>query len=145
MNFKPTKYSLVCCANGHRFEDDGWTLADPTCTIPSLVRAEYENEAYVPQEHLEGLYRYSCWLPVTRMLKGSANPVTFKSIALAQELGLGFVAKNAALNGAMNLGVKALQIVFTLFLCWLMIRLSHKLIKTAVFSEVKRVMRMAFF
>lgn len=88
MNFKPTKYSLVCCANGHRFEDDGWTLADPTCMIPSLVRAEYENDAYVPQEHLEGLYRYSCWLPVTRMLKGSANPVTFKSIALAQELGL---------------------------------------------------------
>ena len=48
--------------------------------------------------------------------------------AIAEELGLGFIAKNAALNSAMNLGIKALQIVFTLFLCWLMIRLSHKLI-----------------
>ena len=41
---------------------------------------------------------------------------------IAEELGLGFLAKNAALNGAMNLGIKALQILFTLFLCWLMIR-----------------------
>ena len=57
---------------------------------------------------------------------------------IAQELGLGFVAKNAALNGAMNLGVKALQIVFTLFLCWLMIRLSHKLINKVLEAQVQR-------
>ena len=57
---------------------------------------------------------------------------------IAQELGLGFLAKNAALNGAMNLGVKALQIVFTLFLCWLMIRLSHKLINKVLEAQVQR-------
>ena len=57
---------------------------------------------------------------------------------IAHELGLGFLAKNAALNGAMNLGVKALQIVFTLFLCWLMIRLSHKLINKVLEAQVQR-------
>ena len=57
---------------------------------------------------------------------------------IAQELGLGFIAKNAALNSAMNLGIKALQIVFTLFLCWLMIRLSHKLINKVLEAQVQR-------
>ena len=58
--------------------------------------------------------------------------------AIAEELGLGFIAKNAALNSAMNLGIKALQIVFTLFLCWLMIRLSHKLINKVLEAQVQR-------
>lgn len=88
MNFKPTKYSLVCCADGHKFEDEGWTLADSQCSCPSLVRAEYECRQFVPKEHLEGLYRYAAWLPVHRTLTGSASPVTYKSKALAEELGL---------------------------------------------------------
>ena len=57
---------------------------------------------------------------------------------IAENLGLGFLAKNAALNGAMNLGIKALQILFTLFLCWLMIRLSHKLINKILDAQVQR-------
>ena len=88
MDFKPTKYSLVCCADGHRFEDTGWALADPQCSTPSLVRAEYENRQYVPREDLDGFYRYANWLPVQRTLKGSGTPVTYKSTALAAELGL---------------------------------------------------------
>lgn len=88
MNFKPTDYSLVCCADGHRFEDCGWSLADPQCGCPSLVRAEYANKQFNPREDLDGLYRYADWLPVRRILKGSAAPVTYKSEALAAELGL---------------------------------------------------------
>ena len=88
MDFKPTKYSLVCCADGHRFEDTGWSLADPQCAVPSLIRAEYENRQYVPREDLDGFYRYAGWLPVQRILKGSGTPVTYKSSALAAELGL---------------------------------------------------------
>ena len=88
MNIKPTKYTLVCCADGHRFEDNGWTLADPLCGCPSLVRAEYENKLYTPNEDLDGFYRYACWLPIQRALKGSAAPVTYRSKALAEELGL---------------------------------------------------------
>lgn len=75
-------------ADGHRFEDKGWTLADPQAESPSLVRAVYENRLFTPREDLDGLYRYADWLPVKRTLKGSCAPVTYKSEALAAELGL---------------------------------------------------------
>lgn len=88
MCFKPTKYTLVCCADGHRLEDQGWTLSDPACSCPSLVRAVYENRQFNPREDLDGLYRYADWLPISRTLKGSCPPVTYKSEALANELGL---------------------------------------------------------
>ncbi len=35
-----------------------------------------------------GLYRFADWLPVSRILKGSSAPVTYKSEGLAKELGL---------------------------------------------------------
>ena len=88
MTFKPTSYNLLCIATGRRFEDKGWTLADSDCSCPSLIRAEYENKQYNPRTDLEGFYRYADWLPVRRTLKGSCAPVTYKSKALAEELGL---------------------------------------------------------
>ena len=88
MKFNPTKYSLVCCADGHSFQDEGWSLAHPECKNPSLVRAEYEQKKFNPRNDLEGLYRYADWLPISRTLKGSCAPVTYKSEALAAELGL---------------------------------------------------------
>ena len=88
MTFKPTKYNLLCCATGRRFEDSGWTLTDSECTCPSLVRAEYENKQYNPRTDLDGFYRFADWLPVRRTLEGSCAPVTYKSEGLAKELGL---------------------------------------------------------
>lgn len=88
MTFKPTKYNLINCADGRRFEDEGWTLADPLAAEPSLVRAEYENRQYNPRTDLDGFYRFADWLPIRRTLAGSCAPVTYKSEALAKELGL---------------------------------------------------------
>lgn len=88
MNFKPTKYSLVCCATGHKFEDAGWTLGDPQCDCPSLIQAEYEEKQFVPRVDLDGIYRYADWLPISRTLKHSCAPVTYKSKGLASFLGL---------------------------------------------------------
>ncbi len=88
MDFNPTKYSLVCCADGHVFEETGWSLVDSQCECPSLIRAKYENGQYIPREDLDGFYRYANWLPVNRTLKGSGIPVTYKSVKLAAELGL---------------------------------------------------------
>lgn len=88
MTFKPTKYTLRCCATGRIFEDGDWTLADPECPVPSLVRAEYETEKYSPRTELDGFYRYAGWLPVKRTLSGSCAPVTYRSKALAEKLGL---------------------------------------------------------
>lgn len=88
MNFKPTKYNLICCSTGHRFEDTGWLLADSACDCPSLVRAEYEQKQFNPRPELDGFYRYADWLPVRRTLEHSCPPVTYKSEALAHYLGL---------------------------------------------------------
>lgn len=88
MNFKPTKYNLICCSTGHRFEDTGWLLADSACDCPSLVRAEYEQKQFNPRPELDGFYRYADWLPVRRTLEHSCPPVTYKSEALADYLGL---------------------------------------------------------
>ena len=42
------------------------------------------------------------------------------------------------MTGVMALGMKILQIVFTLFLCWVLIRLSHKLINKILEAQVQR-------
>ena len=88
MTFKPTKYTLICCSTGHRFNDEGWSLADPQCNCPSLVRAEYEKKQYNPRTELDGFYRFADWLPIRRTLNGSCPPITYKSKALAEVLGL---------------------------------------------------------
>lgn len=88
MTFKPTKYTLMNCADGRTFEDKGWTLADPESSTPSLVRAVYEIKEYNPRTDLDGFYRYADWLPVRRTLAGSCAPVTYKSEKLAAELGV---------------------------------------------------------
>lgn len=85
--FTPTHYTLRCVATGHEFEDHGWDLADNECCEPSLVRAIYEKKQLEVKEEL-GFYRFCDWLPVKRMLKGSAAPVTFRSKGLAAHLGL---------------------------------------------------------
>ena len=86
--FKPTKYKLVNVGTGRVFEDEGWTIADPEATSPSLVRAVYENTKFTPREDLKGLYRYAEWLPIVRTLIHSHAPVTYKSKGLASVLGM---------------------------------------------------------
>ena len=86
--FKPTKYKLVNVGTGRVFEDEGWTIADPEATSPSLVRAVYENTKFTPREDLKGLYRYAEWLPIVRTLRHSHAPVTYKSNGLASVLGM---------------------------------------------------------
>lgn len=88
MNFTPTKYTLVNYADGRRFEDTGWMLADPQCQEPSLIRADYETVKFEPREDLDGFYRYADWLPVKRILEHSHRPVTYRSEGLASYLGL---------------------------------------------------------
>lgn len=63
--------SLQSCPHGH----------------DSLLRTEYSRKKL----HLapyEGMFRYLCWLPVTRPLVPSGGPVTFAADTLGRELGL---------------------------------------------------------
>lgn len=86
--FTPTKYSLVNVADGRQFMDKGWSLSDPLAASPSLIRAVYDEKKFSPRDDMEGIYRYASWLPIKRVLKGGQGPVTYKSRALAAELGL---------------------------------------------------------
>ena len=88
MIFTPTKYKLMNCATGRIFEDEGWTLADPECDTPAMVRAVYENKRFQVRNELDGFYKFAEWLPIKRTLKHSHAPVTYRSTALASYLGL---------------------------------------------------------
>ena len=88
MKFKQTEYHLINVADGHKLQDQGWTHSDPEADSPSLVRAVYGNRKFTPRDDLEGIYRYSEWLPIKRTLKNSCAPVTYKSKGLAAFLGL---------------------------------------------------------
>ena len=87
-NFKATAYTLKCVATGREFEDTGWVLEDRECSEPSLVRAVYENKKLKLKGDDYGFYTFCDWLPVRRVLKGSAAPVTYRSEGLAGHLGL---------------------------------------------------------
>jgi len=86
--FKPTRYQLKSVATGTIFEDTGWTLDAPGETTPGLIRAIYSDRQLQLNDDSFGLYKFASWLPVNRMLDGSSSPVTYKSIALANYLGL---------------------------------------------------------
>ncbi len=86
--FTPTKYRLMCVANGEEFEDKGWSLDYEGYDKPSLIRAIYDKRQLTLHEGDCGLYKFRDWLPMRRMLKCSASPVTYKSEGLAAALGL---------------------------------------------------------
>ena len=87
-NFKATAYTLKCVATEREFEDTGWVLEDKECEEPSLVRAIYAKNKLELKGDDYGFYTFCDWLPVRRMLKGSAAPVTYRSEGLAKHLGL---------------------------------------------------------
>ena len=87
-NFKPTAYTLRCVATERTFEDTGWVLEDKECEEPSLVRAIYDKKELELKGDEWGFYTFCDWLPIKRLLKGSAAPVTYRSEGLAKHLGL---------------------------------------------------------
>ncbi len=87
-DFKPTAYTLQCVATKRTFEDTGWVLEDKECTEPSLVRAIYDKKELELKGEEWGFYTFCDWLPISRVLKGSAAPVTYRSEGLAKHLGL---------------------------------------------------------
>ncbi len=87
-DFKATEYTLECVATGRTFEDSGWVMDDKECNTPSLIRAQYTQEKLEVGAEEMGLYKFAPWLPISRTLKGSSAPVTYKSKGLAEALGL---------------------------------------------------------
>jgi cysteate synthase len=83
-----TNYKIQSLATGAIFEDTGWMLDPPDTDQPCFVRAIYEDKQLHLRGTEHGLYTFSNWLPVSRELKGSSAPVTYKSSGLAKSLGL---------------------------------------------------------
>ncbi len=88
MEFEPTSYLLQSLVSAEIFTDTGWLLDAPGQTKPGLIRAIYEHKQINPKSSEYGIYRFADWLPVSRMLRGSSAPVTYKSSGLATHLGL---------------------------------------------------------
>ena len=86
MTFEPTKYILQNVATGSFFEETGWLLEDTASSQPSLIRAKYVNKQLNLKGGDYGLYTFSDWLPVNRLIKGSSAPITYKSEKLAAYL-----------------------------------------------------------
>lgn len=86
--FTPTQYDLICVATGEQFADAGWTLDYAGCDKLSLVRALYAKKQLTVYDDQQGLYKFRDWLPIKRMLKCDAAPITYRSEGLAKALGL---------------------------------------------------------
>ncbi|MCD6354837.1 MAG: cysteate synthase [Prolixibacteraceae bacterium] len=87
-NFTKTNYRLKSVKTGRVFDDQGWMLEAPGETEPTLIRAIYEKQQIMVKPDSWGLYKFADWLPITRVLKGSSAPVTYKSKGLAKAFGL---------------------------------------------------------
>ncbi len=89
MKSENTRYRLQNVATGRIFDDNGWSLDDPECDAPSMIRPIYENKQLnVKDDESLGLYRFADWLPVKHFLNKPSMPVTYKSEKLAKKLGL---------------------------------------------------------
>jgi cysteate synthase len=82
-----TEYTVRCTACGKELDDTNLPL-ECNCGTPALIRADYAKKQIEVGNDSLGLYKFGDWLPLRRMLEGSAPPVTYKSSGLAGKLGL---------------------------------------------------------
>ena len=85
-----TGYRLKCLASGQTLPDSRSTilLGNSSTRDAALLRTAYFQRQLNPRHTSYGLYRFSDWLPLCRELEGSSAPITYRSRALAQQLGL---------------------------------------------------------
>ncbi len=83
-----TLYALKSFLSGNTFDDSGCLLDAPGETKPTLIRAIYAKKTLDVKDNSLGIYKFSDWLPIHRILEGSSAPLTYKSEGLADFLGL---------------------------------------------------------
>lgn len=86
-------YQLQCLKSGALLSDsreDGRSFFPLTAheQYGAFLRTVYRNRTMRVGPESEGLFRFADWLPVHLRLVGSGSPVTYRSHALARELGL---------------------------------------------------------
>ena len=84
-----TEYKLECLGTGTTLDDLDMELESGKSEKPAFLRAVYGKKQLDLSSIDDGLYRFSSWLPIRTILKGSSSPQTYKSEHLASHLGLG--------------------------------------------------------
>ena len=79
---------LLCLDTGKLLDDDGLILANPQAKNPALLRAVYKNPRFEVKNDLPGIFKFSDWLPIAKIIKSDGAPVTYKSLGLGRFLGL---------------------------------------------------------
>ena len=79
---------LICLETGELLDDDGLILANPRAENPALLRTVYNSPRLEVKNNLPGIYKFSDWLPIARILKSDGAPVTYRSLGLGKYLGL---------------------------------------------------------
>ena len=79
---------LLCLATKDELIDDGIILENPASKSPALLRTIFRSDTLHVRESLPGIFRFSDWLPISRILESQGYPVTYRSKALANSLGL---------------------------------------------------------
>jgi len=91
-------YELACleCGRSYRDADSGFFLSCPEHHRPSLLRARYAERRLTIHGENPGMFRYSDWLPVRRILKEANGPICYESSGLGGYLKLDnlFIAFN---------------------------------------------------
>ncbi len=87
----PTLYLLKSVASGRIYQDDGWMLDPDSESQPSLLRTLYSSTRIHLRDKKNGLYQYADWMPIRRILNGSAPPITYRSKNLAEVIGLRYL------------------------------------------------------
>ena len=83
-----THEMLVCLETGDEIADDGLILGNPSAGKQALLRAKYLKQRLDVRADMPGIFRFADWLPVRRILRSGGAPVTYRSEALGEKLGL---------------------------------------------------------
>jgi cysteate synthase len=83
-------YTLQCTYCGKTYQDSprGFLLTCPEPHPPALLRAQYQQTAFTIHPEFAGIFRFSDWLPIRRVLPSAPGPAVFQSAQLGPRLGL---------------------------------------------------------
>lgn len=81
-------YTLSCLACGRAMQEDGAVLSCAEPHNPGFLGAEYQERSLRPDPAAQGLFRYHRWLPISRILPGPGQAVSYRSERLGRAIGL---------------------------------------------------------
>ncbi len=89
MEYKESHYSLRCTACGSEYGENGngFLLSCSHNHPPALLRTFYREKLEIRND-LPGVFRYSNWLPIRKIVDGIECPAVYKSTGLAKAAGL---------------------------------------------------------